>query len=382
MTRVSVKPEMLRWARERAGLDSAALSRRFPKLLDWERGRLSPTLRQLEEFAQVVHLPIGYLFLSVPPDDQLPIPDFRTLAGRVGMRPSPNLLDTVYLCQQRQDWFIEHAHLHGLAPLSFVKSASLQDEPVAVARTVTSTLGLSMDARMKLPTWAEALRYLKHKAEETGVLVMASSIVGSNSHRKLDVAEFRGFALADRFAPVVFLNAADSKSAQMFTLVHELAHLWLGESGVSDPIAGKTSSQPLERWCNAVAAELLVPLHELPAQRRTELRLEDEVQHLAYVFKVSTLVILRRLLDSGAIDQDTYWRVYDEESALIRDHEQGSGGGDFYRTLAVRTGRVFARAVISSTLEGHTLFRDAFRILGIRKTSTFYEAARTLGVML
>ena len=383
LARVAVKPEVLRWARERAGLESVFLSRRFPKLRDWEQGTVQPTLRQLEEYAQAVHLPIGYLFLSVPPDLQLPIPDLRTLAGRIDTRPSLNLLDTVYMCQQRQDWFVEYAHLHGLTPLSFIQSVSPQEDPVAVAGSIARTLGLSTEARMRLPTWAEALRYLKQKAEDVGILVMASSIVGSNTRRKLDVAEFRGFALADRFAPVIFLNAADSKSAQMFTLCHELAHLWIGESGVSDPVAGAVPAQPIERWCNAIAAEVLVPVEELHGRRRPDLPLEEEVQHLARVFKVSLLVILRRLLDVGAIDQDTYWQAYYAEAERILSYERGGGsGGDFYRTLAARTGKLFARAVISSTLEGQTLFRDSFRMLGIRKTATFYEAARELGVML
>jgi len=383
MNRIPVNRELLTWARERAGLDSLALAGRFSKLSEWEDGTLLPTLRQLEDFARTVHVPIGYLFLPAPPQEALPIPDFRTMADRVVARPSPNLLDTIYLCQQRQDWFRDYARVHALAPLVFVGSVRIQDSPERVAEAMRQALALSVGDRQRLPTWTDALRQLAAKAEDAGVLVMASSILGSNSHRKLDVEEFRGFALADDLAPLVFINAADSKAAQMFTLAHELAHLWLGESGVSDPVAGQLPKQRVERWCNAVAAEFLVPLAALRREHQADAPIGDQIQRLARIFKVSTLVALRRLFDARFIDEATLWQSYRDELARIRALDRGgTGGGDFYRTLGARTGRRFARAVLSSTLEGQTLFQDAFRMLGVRKTATFYQAARELGVML
>lgn len=383
MNRIAVNPELLTWARERAGLDAFELAGRFPKLEEWEAGTLLPTLRQLEDFARAVHVPIGYLFLPAAPQEALPIPDFRTLANRVITRPSPNLLDTIYLCQQRQDWFRDYARVHSLGPLAFVGSVRTQEPPERVAETMRQALGLSIEGRQRLPTWTDALRQLIANAESAGVLVMASSILGSNSHRKLDVEEFRGFALADDLAPLVFINAADSKAAQMFTLAHELAHLWLGASGVSDPVVGQRPEQREERWCNAVAAEFLLPLAALRQAHQTDIPIADELQRLARTFKVSTLVALRRLFDGGFIDQAQLWHIYREELSRIRALDRGgAGGGDFYRTLGARTGKRFARAVLSSTLEGQTLFQEAFRMLGVRKSATFYEAARELGVML
>lgn len=381
MNRVSVNPSLLKWARDRAGLDLLELGKRLPKLAEWESGTAQPTMRQLEAFARAVYVPIGYLFLAAPPDEALPIPDFRTLANRVVTRPSPNLLDTIYLCQQRQDWFREYAQMRGQTPLAFVGSAHVKQPPEQAAEAMRRTLGLSIDQRQTLPTWTEALRDMIAKAEEAGVLVMASSVVGSNTRRKLDVEEFRGFALADNLAPLVFLNAADSKAAQMFTLAHELAHLWLGESGISDTEAGRPPTQRTERWCNEVAAELLVPMQALRAEHQAGVPLSGEIKRLARVFKVSTLVALRRLYDAGFIERDRLWQAYEDELARIRAFEsKGEGGGDFYRTLGSRTGKRFARAVLESTLEGQTLFQDAFRMLGVRKTGTFYEAARLLGV--
>ena len=243
------------------------------------------------------------------------------------------------------------------------------------------TLALATEGRQRLSTWTEALRQLIARTEEAGVMVMATSVVGSNSHRKLDVGEFRGFALADDLAPLVFLNGTDSKSAQMFTLAHELAHLWLGASGVSDVETGRVPEQRVERWCNQVAAELLMPMQALRAAHEPGMPLVQEIQRLARLFKVSTLVALRRLFDAGYINQAVLWQHYREELDRLRALERkDSGGGDFYNSLGARTSKRFARAIVSSTLEGLTPFTDAFRMLGVRKTETFYEAARELGV--
>ena len=382
MTRVSVQSSMLRWARERAGLELQDLVRRFPQLVAWERGERSPTLRQLEAFARAVRVPVGYLFLPDPPREPLPVPDLRTVADRPVERPSPELLDTLYLCQQRQDWYREYAQLHRLPRVPFVGTFSLQEDPVRVAAAMRETLGLSVRERQQLPTWTDALRQLAYKAEEVGVLVMASSIVGNNPHRELNVEEFRGFALVDDLAPLVFINASDSKAAQMFTLAHELAHIWLGESGVSDIEAGRLPTHQIERWCNAVAAELLVPESDFRDQYRPDARLSDELQRLAHHYKVSTLVVLRRAFDCGFLDEQHLWTAYREELERLRTVERREAKrGDFYHTLRARTGRRFASAVVTSALEGQTLFHEAFQLLGIRKTATFYKVARKLGLL-
>ena len=382
MTTVAASIPVLRWAAQRARLHDEDLSARFRKWPQWLTGEAQPTLKQLEDFARLTHTAIGYFFLPDPPALALPVPDFRTLRDEELREPSSALLDTLYLCQQRQDWYRDYARVHGLSRLAFVGSAQVNEAPQAVAERMRAALMLSTEERRQLPTWTDALRQLIAKAEEAGVMVMASGIVGSNSHRRLDVGEFRGFALADDLAPLVFLNGADSKAAQMFTLAHELAHVWLGATGVSDTEAGQVPELHTERWCNQVAAELLMPLQAVRAAYQPGTPVPDEIQRLAREFKVSTLVALRRLFDAGFLDQARLWQHYrDEQARLAQLERRGTGSGDFYRTLGARTSKRFARAIVTSTLEGQTLFQDAFRMLGVRKTATFYEAARELGVM-
>ena len=381
MTTVAASVPVLRWAAQRARLDDGDVAARFPKWPLWLSGEAQPTLKQLEDFARLTRTAFGYFFLPQPPALALPVPDFRTVRDKALTEPSSGLLDTLYLCQQRQDWYRDHARMHGLPALPFVASASVQEAPVAVAQRLRETLGLATEARRQMPTWTDALRQLIAKAEDAGVMVMVSSVVGSNSHRLLDVGEFRGFALADGLAPLVFLNGADSKAAQMFTLAHELAHVWLGATGVSDTQAGQVPEQQTERWCNLVAAELLMPLPELQAAHQPDAPIPDEIQRLAREFKVSTLVALRRLCDAGYISRAALWQHYREEQERLRTlKDRSNSGGDFYRSLGARTSKRFARAIVSSTLEGLTSFPDAFRMLGMRKTATFYEAARELGV--
>lgn len=379
MTRVPVNPNLLSWARERAGYSVSALAVRFPKVAAWENGEVQPTIKQLEAFAKATRTPVGFLFLAEPPAEQFPIPDFRTVANVSPVRPSPDLLDTIYLCQQRQDWYRDFARSALDGPLELVGSARAGHEVAETAAQMRHALGVDLDERKKLPTWTDALRRLIEQADALGILVMVSGVVGSNSRRKLNPQEFRGFALVDPWAPLVFINGADTKAAQMFTLAHELAHIWLGQSGVSDTNPSTVPDQGSERWCNRVAAELLVPLEVLRSELDHRADLHFELNRLARLFKVSTLVILRRIHDVGQLSRDEYWAAYDAELARLRE-SPSSIGGDFYRTLGTRVSKRFARAVVESTLEGRTSFTDTFRMLGLKKMATFNKLGRSLEV--
>jgi len=383
MTRVAVAPEMLRWARERAGVAPEDLAAKFGKFPEWENGEMQPTLKQLEAFAKAVHVPVGYLFLPEPPDEPLPIPDFRTFAGRAVTRPSPNLLDTIYACQERQSWYRDFIRVARQPELDFIGTATVDHAPETIASQMRQKLRFDIAARRDCPTWSEALRLFIQHADDAGVLVMVSGVVLNNNRRRLDPEEFQGFALSDRLAPLIFINGADTKAAQMFTLAHELAHLWLGASALSN--IGAASTQGFRReevWCNAVAAELLVPLAALRPELRHDEPLDEALSRLARIFKVSTLVVLRRLLDAGWLDRAAFDAVWEQEVAKLRALTQrGSGGGDFYRTTLSRVSHRFARALVVSTLEGQTLYRDAFRMLGVSKTKTFNKLGREVGVM-
>lgn len=381
-TRVNVADGMLEWARLRSGRTVADFAKRFPKLVQWELGELEPTMRQLEEYARATYTPVGFFFLQEPPVEELPIPDFRTFGDETVLTPTPDLLDTIYACEQRQDWYRAFAEERGYDPVAIVGSQSLDVAPTQAAHEMRDALGFGLARRVDFANWTKALDGLREQAEGAGVLVMINGVVGNNTHRRLNTKEFRGFALVDDYAPVVFVNGADTKAAQIFTLAHELAHVALGGSAVSRPDLGELDvGDDVERWCNEVAAELLVPIESITTEFEADVDLTEELDRLARFYKVSTLVVLRRIRDAGLMSVAVFRAAYPVElERVLGFAARQSGGGNFYNTEPVRVSKAFARAVITDTTEGRTMHRDAFRLLGFKKFATFEEFSQRLGV--
>jgi Zn-dependent peptidase ImmA (M78 family) len=283
------------------------------------------------------------------------------------------------MCQGRQEWYREFTQIAGEPAKPFIGSLTIGTPVVDAAATISDTIGFDLEARRNCSTWAEALRMFIAQAEKAGVLVMCSGVVYNNTHRPLDPEEFRGFAIADALAPLVFINGADSKAAQMFTLAHELGHLWLGTSALTNVTPSTLPAGDVEAWCNRVAAELLVPTAALESEVDPGEEAGDAARRLARRFKVSTLVVLRRLLDVGALSRPKFRMAYEAELERILSMDRGSGG-NFYLSEGARVSKRFASALVESTLEGQTLYRDAMQMLGIKKLETFAEFGRHLGV--
>jgi len=374
---MSIKPEMYQWACNRGPVDMRKLHKRFPMYDDWKNGIKEPTLKQLEAFAKFTHAPVGAMFLSEPMEEELPIKDLRTMSDHKISKPSGNLLDTIYMCERRQDWYHTFAIEEGEMPLSFIGSATVESDVQNVAEEISNLFNFSVDKRKELSNWSDSLRYFASQADDLGILVMISGVVDNNPHRKLDPQEFRGFALADDYAPLIFINGADSKAAQIFTLAHELAHLWLGQSNLSNASPNFFPTQKIEKWCNQVAAELIVPTPSLQSTFQTNENLSRELQCMAHQYKVSTLVILRKLYDIRIIDQEVFKQQYLTELRRLKPRPTNSGG-NFYSTLKVRVGARFGEAIVGSTLSNETSYTDALRYLGIKKVSTLKTFATTL----
>lgn len=384
MTRVAISPDLLRWARSRAGLPIEELIGRFPKLAVWERGELSPTFSQLEAFAKATRVPFGFLFLPEPPDLPMPIPDFRTLSNRQAGAVSPDLLDTIYAMQRRQAWLREERLDCHAEPLAFVGSARLADDAEAVGREMRRLLGLGDGWASRVRTWQEAVSALRAAIEQLGVIAVINGIVGNDTHRRLNVEEFRGFALSDDLAPLIFVNGADAKSAQMFTQAHELAHVWLGAEGVG--LSGFPGIFPdgghVEAFCDRAAAEFLVPAAELRALWPRAKHDASPFEVLASKFKVSPIVTGRRAMDLGLTDRTAFFDFYDAYVQREgKQKAQGISGGSFYNNQNVRVGPLFAIQVMRAAKEGRIGFKEAYDLTGLNG-GTFQEYARRLGVDL
>jgi Zn-dependent peptidase ImmA (M78 family) len=379
MSRVAVKPELLRWARERSGQEESALTERFPKLPQWESGQVQPTFKQLEDFAKATLTPFGAFFLPEPPQESLPVPDFRTMRGQRPRRPSAALLETIYQMQRRQEWMRDYLIEEGAEPLPFIGTVTLASSPLAAAENIRRTLGMTDGWAELHSTWSNALLGLRRAVEDTGVLVVINGVFGNNTHQALDPDEFRGFVLCDRLAPLIFINGADFKSAQMFTLAHELAHLWLGKDGVFNLPDLQPSQDEIEKFCNHVAAEVLIPQRELEVCWREAKSSDDPYGTLARRFKVSEIVAARRLLDHGLISREKFYTFLNAYKAdEKRKAARKPPGGDFYKTQDVRVGHRFGSAVIRAARAGKLLYQDAYRLTGLYGR-TFDQFAQELG---
>ena len=383
MSRVAVKPKLLRWARERARLDISELAGKFPKLAEWESGAVMPTLKQMEAFARATRAPFGYLFLPEPPDMPLPIRDFRTLQNKRVAAISADLLDTIYAMQRRQAWLREDCMEGDAAPLEFVGSARLTDDPAAIGREMRRLLGLGDGWAADVGTWREAVGALRQAIEEAGVMTVINGIVGNSTRRKLNVEEFRGFALCDEYAPLIFVNGSDAKSAQMFTMAHELAHIWLGEpgSGLSGFPGLFPEGGDVEAFCDQAAAEFLVPEAELRAQWPEASRADSPIENLAKIFKVSPIMAGRRAMDLRLMGRKAFFDFYDEYNKQEHRRQRLGSGGDFYKNQNNRVGKLFAARVFRAAKAGRIGFKLAYDLTGLRG-GAFQTYAQQLGVTL
>lgn len=375
MTKALITSDMLVWAAERAGMNAENISAKMKvdvsQVEAWLDGTENPTFSQGQKLAKLLHIPFGFLYLKRPPVDDLPIPDLRTLGGDPATNLDHNFRDLLRDIMFKRDWYRDFCLEIDGDELPFVSSFDVKSDPRAVARDMKQVLfggdGIDMKA---VSNWEAYLTALMRRAEDAGIWVMRNGVVGSNTSRGLSVAQFRGFAISDKIVPLVFINGADAKAAQVFTLAHELAHIWLGESGVSNVNIGEIdygTHKALERRCNQIAAEFLVPEEELKARWLDKISTGVNVDTNSRHFRVSRIVIVRRAYDFGLISEDDYKRFYAVERRKW-DEETGSGG-DFYKTLPVRNGGRFTHSVVSEAVSGRLLLRQAAALLNTQPGS-------------
>jgi Zn-dependent peptidase ImmA (M78 family) len=379
MSRVVVSERTLDWAVDRAGLTLADVERKFPEVRQWVAGKRQPTLRQLESLSKLTLTPLGFLFLKDPPEERLPVPYFRTLGGQASTSPSADLLETIRSMEQRQAWFRDFLADEGQPSLSFVRAAKSSEPPALVGQRMREALHLEPRWAAQEQSWTEALRVLREAIEDSGILVVVNGIVGNNTHRKLDPEEFRGFVLTDDFAPLVFVNGADGKAAQMFTLAHELAHVFFGSSAAFDLREMTPANDPTEQACNRVAAEFLVPEQEIRELWPSVQGTADPFQVIARRFKIGAIVAARRALDLRLITKGEFLTFYQQYlNDERRTNARSSTGGDFHLNQNLRVGRRFAGAVIRAAKEGRLLYSEAYRLTGLYG-KTFDNYATYLG---
>jgi Zn-dependent peptidase ImmA (M78 family)/DNA-binding XRE family transcriptional regulator len=368
MAEALINSEILTWARKRARMDVAQLARSLKasvsQVSSWEAGQSRPSLNKTIDLAKTLSVPLGYLFLSRVPKEDLEISDLRTVADREKYSLSLNFRDALQGALLKQQWFKDYRATEDFK-IDFLRPSLTEHVPdEALATLIRSALGWTDDTRHDCATASEYLTELVKLAETLGILVMRSGVVGSNNRRTLSVSEFRGFALADHRAPVIFINSSDAKTAQVFTFAHELAHISLGRSGVSNPesIAATGKGPDIEIRCNGIAASLVAPAKDIVAVWKTKATAASVAAH----FRVSEVVILRRALTLRIIDE----KYFREKLAAIpvRTAKKGKGG-NFHTTLPARNSPLFTRTLIGEVKRGSVGYREAGRLLGVKPST-------------
>jgi len=373
----TLNPNVLQWARKKAGLSEETLAVKTGVHLglvkEWETTGSIP-LAVVEKLAEKTRIAFGFLFLPEPPHPSLPIADFRCVSGGHPTVASDDLLDVIYSAQLKQNWYREHMIANGAKPLPFVGKASIKTPTKEVADDIRATLKIGFALAESAADYDEAWRITIEATETGGILVLCSGHVAGYTNRPLDVDEFRGFSMADKYAPLVFINGADAPAARFFTLAHEIAHIWIGETGISNLERTYADGNAVETYCNGVAAEVVLPLSELSACWRGGTNDISEVERLSKRCKISKLVVARRARDAGFFTAEKYNSYY---KTLIAQ-AQKSSGGVWYHNEKYQNSRQFSITIIQDVLARRTPQRDAMQFLGIKKDSTFRKYARSL----
>lgn len=393
MATAYINGKMMEWARKRAGFELDRLAKgnvTTKKLKAWEDGDEHPTPNQAMALAEKLGISYAMLFMpNVPAPDDPPIADLRTVSGERIKNPSLAFRDVLNTTLIRQDWVRDERKDQDVKPLKFVGRFTVDSDAQDVAAHMRDELELSSSDREECIDYEAFIKHLVSRAEGLGVLVMRSALVGHDTHRKLDVKEFRGFALSDPLAPVIFINDADAKAAQVFTIAHELAHLWIGADGVSDrtPNHKEESTNKIELFCDQVAAELLVPEAEFNRVWKDG-PVKNAAQAIARHFRVSTLVALRRAKDLHRIDFDSFMDAVNEEYDRYRaldqkkrdkQKEKETQGGNFWASFDIRNGKVLNTSVANAVATNRASFTEASTLLGVSIASTI-RYMRRVGV--
>lgn len=358
--RIEINKAVLDWALQRTGLNEEKLLKEFPRLNDWRNGKVSPTLSQAKSLAEKAHIPFGRLLLDEPTGEGTDVPDFRTVGNQRIDGMSPDLQEVIRSAEGRLAWYAEYAAEVGIPGPGILRLAQEKVTPSTAAHQ--TRLALGFDADSAIPG-REKVGTLVNRMEEAGILVSRNSIVGNSTKRPLDVDEFRGFTLINGVYCLVFINTRDAKTAQLFSLAHELAHVALGEAGISN----HSEHHKVERWCNSFAAAFLAPEASVKPRYVKEKPLLENIESLAAEFGMSREAMLWRFREVGLIDAEAASQVL----ALVRAKTEAktpevssSGGPAFHIAVRSRVGKRFYETVTLAAQSGEIAERDAAQYLG------------------
>jgi Zn-dependent peptidase ImmA (M78 family)/transcriptional regulator with XRE-family HTH domain len=360
-----ITPNVLKWARESARMteESAAakVSVTIEKLKEWEAGTSQPTIRQAQKLAKSYKRPFALFFLPDIPRDFQPLQDFRKSGSKALTTSSIFIIREI---QQKQAWISEVYLENQEEKLAYVGRFNINDNPQEVANDILSTLKINppfYKSDNPIKEWIDA-------AETNGIFISRASFI--HSRLKLDSEELQGFAIADPHAPFVFVNSDDWNAPQLFTLVHELAHIWIAETGISNEVEPdlkqKDKFHPVELFCNEVAANALMPKEVVLGYDTSSFQSSKDVFKNAKQLGVSSFALLVRALNLNIISISTYQKLKKQadidfaeylrkeaEKKAKQKNRERPGGPNYFLLQLNRNSRLFTQTILDAFRGGY-----------------------------
>jgi Zn-dependent peptidase ImmA (M78 family)/transcriptional regulator with XRE-family HTH domain len=355
-----ITPNVLKWARESAKMTeliaAAKVSVTVEKLKEWEDGINQPTIRQAQTLAKAYKRPFALFFLPDIPRDFQPLQDFRKSGSKSLTTSSIFIIREI---QQKQAWLSEVYSDNQEEKLQFVGRYTINDNPQDVANNILETLKINplfYKSDNPIKEWIDA-------AETNGIFISRTSFI--HSRLKLDSDELQGFAIADPYAPFVFVNSEDWNAPQLFTLVHELAHIWIAETGISNDVEYEISNNdkfhPVELFCNEVAANALLPKGIVLNFDAESFRSSKDVFRISKQLGVSSFALLFRALKLNIISISSYHQLKKEadidfaeflkkeaEKKAKQKVKEKTGGPNYFLLQLNRNSRLFTQTVLDA----------------------------------
>ncbi|RKX63177.1 MAG: hypothetical protein DRP41_06555 [Thermodesulfobacteriota bacterium] len=343
------------------------IKKSFPKFDEWVKGLDDPTIRQVEELSRKLFIPFGYFFLDKLPEEKLPVPFYRKgfkWEGKVSVELKEVLRDI----QRKQDFLKDYFEYAGEKPLNFVGSININEYSKKCVNKIRQTLSLPEDWSLKLKNRNEAFNFLREKIEALRICVFTNSVLLFNNRKKLNPEEFKGISLVDKYAPVIFINTNDTLNSRIFTLMHELIHVFLGKGEIlGDGEEIEEGADRIEIFCDNVSADLLAP-QSLFLKKWKET--EENIERLSDEFKVSPMVVIRRARYMSLINSFEYQSFKNDYLQKLKsmksEKKTERGGGNFYELHYKRLSKNFILTVLSALSANYLSFTDAYNYLGVR----------------
>ncbi len=375
--RAYITPKVFKWARESAKMTEDIAAKKVAvsvdKFKEWENGDSQPTIRQAQTLAKAYHRPFALFFLPDIPSDFQPLQDFRKKGSK---ELSTSSIFIIREIQQKQAWISEVNEENNENPLPFVGRFSQHNNPSEIAKDILKTLGiqpLNYKTNNPILEWIE-------KAESNSIFISRTSFI--HPKLKLDSNELQGFAIADKFAPFIFINSDDWNAPQLFTLVHELAHIWINETGISNDIEPilreKNKYNPVELFCNEIAANALIPEEYITHVNKENFATAKRVFNMAKEFGVSSFALIVRAFNLNQISYNEYNKLkvqadIEFKEFLLREQEKKElqkrktkDSPIYYPLIINRNGRLFTQTVLDAYRGGDIAPTFASNLLNVK----------------